>query len=136
MTCTEIKVKKSTPNTQLALSPSKQRNTSTNTSAKKPRETVAHRLHMLPSPTFSHPMPKIDDDRFIVETQKVDSEMREATEELKIVEWEAEMAKRRLAAEETRRKTLQIQKQAEWDQRKAAQERARYDREFKKAQKT
>ena len=97
-------------------------------SAKK-RVSVAKRLTGLPAPSFSRTPPLVNDYNFITENEKADREMEIARQQLLQSQREAQLAKKRREAEETKRKTLLLQKQTEKDNKKAAQERARYEKD-------
>ena len=97
----------------------------------KQKMSVASRLHQLPSPSWVQQSMSITND-FIAENNRIPEEVEMAKEQLRQSQIEADMAKQRLVAEETRRRTLQLQKQVQRDRKKADQEKARYEKEFKK----
>ena len=78
----------------------------------------------------------LDNLALIAENKRVEQEMLEAKERLKETQLQAELAKKRLEAEEARRKTLTIKKQLDRDNKRAEQEKARYKREMAKINKS
>ena len=124
------------PSKRVQVSPTK------SISPKKSKQTVAARLLSLPTPiksptktvrkSRSQPKqnlkPKLhDDELFIIESRKADQELENARRLLLHSEREAELASRRLEAEELRKKSIQAQKQADRTNKKADVRNARYE---------
>ena len=99
-----------------------------NKTPSKKRLSVAGRLTMLPTPTITHNTPYLfNDESFQIENRRAERDREAAEQMLLHSQREAELAKIRLQAEETKRKTMALQKQADRDNKKAEQERARYN---------
>ena len=96
------------------------------------RISVADRLYMLPTPikvgTGNTP-PLAIDSNYISETKKAEKQATAAKEMLLHAQREAELAKRRLEAEEMRRQTLTLQKEADRTNKKAEMEKIRYEKQ-------
>ena len=117
-----------------------------NTSIKTPnklntskRVSVADRLYMLPTPIKSKTAttpPLAIETNYIAESRRADKDETAAKEMLLHAQREAELAKRRLAAEEMRRKTMALQKEADRTNKKAEQEKVRYVKQAQKSKKT
>ena len=72
----------------------------------KQKMTVASRLNMIQSPMF---LTNSADIYIITENDKIDQEVRQAKEQLEQAQMQAEMAKKKLQADETHRQTLTLQ---------------------------
>ena len=90
---------------------------------------VAGRLAKMTTPKNQNTMGKnlllYNDASFEIERWKAENDRIAAEQMLLHSQREAELAKKRLEAEENRKKAIQLQKQSDKDNRKAAQERAR-----------
>ena len=96
---------------------------------KKQKVSVARRLanQNTPMSTPSCLKPLLfNDESFETERRKADRENQAAQQMLIHTQREAELAKTRREAEETRKKAIQLQKQVNRDNKKAAQDKARY----------
>ena len=115
--------------------------TSTTITPKKQKLSVAKRLASLNTPTNILHIPInnknthltttgliYDDESFQIERQRAERDRIAAEQMLLHSQREAELAKQRLEAEETRKKAIQLQKETQKDNRKAEQERARYEK--------
>ena len=108
------------------------RGTAKNGSPKKRKQSVATRVSSWPSPTVScnsreFAQDLFNDESFAAESLKVEQQMEKANRLLIQNERRAELAKKKLQAEETIKKAMSLQKQADKDSRKAtAQEKSRY----------
>ena len=116
----------------------KQKTTQVKKTPKKRKISVASCLTALTSPdnsihsqTDNININLLNDNSFEIERKRVERES-EATEQMLIhSKREAELAKKKLKAEEKHRYTIQLQKQADRDNKKAAAERARYEKSIK-----
>ena len=119
---------------KVVKSPSKRKNDNTKNSPKKPRTTVASRLTAMtpPAPTTNYPALLYNDSLFQAETERADREREAARQMLLHTQREAELAKKRLVAEEDKKKILQLKKQAMKDNKRADLEKARYEKNVNK----
>ena len=102
-------------------------NTGNQNKKSKVKMSVARRLHLMQSPTSSVTQNITHDSILVAENDKVEQEVQAARDELLKAQQEASMAKKRLEAEEARRKALMLRKQIKHDTKKVKQERARYE---------
>ena len=108
------------------------------TPARKTKQTVAKRLDMqnTPSNDSQAQFELHATHSLVLENQRVEREMQAAAQRLKETQVAAQNAKKRLQVEEARRKTLMLQKQLEKDNKRAEQEKIRYEREIAKQAKS
>ena len=101
---------------------------------KKQKMSVARRLSTLPSPRFNNTLllPLFNDDIFNAESEKADRNREAAQQMLLHAQREAELAKKRREAQEAKNEVLTLQKQMQKDNKKADQQKVRYDRQVHK----